>query len=133
MATHWPQVHNIARGVVEARWVATSFVASTDVVQPVELAGYPDRTITVQDTDWNSATFKLYGSNTPLTSAGPMVVSVATGIAVVDPQGNAITFSSDGTETLLEAHRWLMWTATSKATATGSTITVRIIANQRRA
>lgn len=137
MATYWPTVHQISRGVIEARWVATSFVASTDVVQPVDLSGYPDRTVVAQmvaTAAWDSATMKFYGSNQPTITTGPMTVTVATGVPLVDPNGTAITFAADGTETFLEASRWVYWTCTSKATASdNSAITVRILASQKRA
>lgn len=136
MASWYPQLHQIARGVVEARWVTTGFVASTDIVHPVELTGYNDRNVIAQGT-WNGGGISLVGSNVPATAATTAVMTgtTATGVPIADPltSGVAIAFTADGIKQMLDSHRWVRWTATSASTATGEDLTVRIIAMRKRA
>lgn len=74
--------------VVQKKWAMTS--ADTGV--GVSLPNFPDKTITVTGT-WGSATLVVQGANEDVD---------ASYINMTDPQGNAISKTSDFIEALLE-------------------------------
>ena len=81
----------IQKGVARTLWEGVTVSSTTNGAETA--AGLPDKTVYVTG-DFQSATIvTMEGSNN--TATGPYV-------DCVDPQGNAIAFSADGQEVILE-------------------------------
>jgi hypothetical protein len=80
-----------------ARTLWEAVTASTVTNGAETAAGLPDKTVYVTGT-FGSGTVTMEGSNN--TATGPYV-------DCVDPQGNAIAFSADGQEAILENPQWI--------------------------
>ena len=117
MATINPVGTWIAKGVHKVTWDAIT--ASTDTITAYAAGGrMPERTVYVTGT-WNSGVVGLAKSDN--TATGPF-------IAMVDPQGNAISFSAaNDQEALLENAQFIKPTVSS---TTGAT-TVNVIMIER--
>jgi hypothetical protein len=97
MATIDPIGSWIARGVHQVTWSALT--GSGDTVNAYSAPHLPDKTVTVTATGFNSAVVTLVGSNDP--------TATGTYVTLNDPQGNALTFTANKVETLLENPRWI--------------------------
>ena len=80
----------IAKGVARTLWEGVTTSSTTNGAETA--AGLPDKTVYVTGT-FNTGVVTMEGSNN--TATGPY-------INCVDPQGNAIAFSADGMEAILE-------------------------------
>jgi hypothetical protein len=105
MATISPVGTWIARGVHKTLW--ETMTGSGDTANPESAAKLPDKTIQVFGT-FESATITIQGSNDGGT----------TYVTLNDPQGNALTFTANKTETILENPELIRPTASG---ATGGT------------
>ncbi len=85
----------IQKGVARTLWEGVT--ASTTTNGAETAAALPDKTVYVTGT-FNSGVVTMEGSNN--TATGPYV-------DCVDPQGNAIAFSADGQEAILENPQWI--------------------------
>lgn len=88
MATISPVGEWLSKGVFKTTWET---LASGDTVNPESVSRLPDKTIQVFGT-FDSATITIQGSN----DAGTTYVTLN------DPQGNALTFTANKIETILE-------------------------------
>lgn len=89
MATVNPTQQWIAKGVSKTTW---SGLASGDTIGAASEPTLPDKTVYVTGT-LGSETITMQGSNN--TATGPF-------FTLVDPQGNALTFTATGNEVILE-------------------------------
>jgi len=107
MATIDPSGTWIAKGVHQTTWSALT--GSGDTVNASSVAHLPDKSVLVRGT-FASATITMVGSND--------ATATGTYTALNDPQGNALTFTADKIEQILENPRWIKPIASG---ATGGT------------
>lgn len=81
------------------------------------VANLPDKTVTVTGTFGTGGTVTILGSNDD--------TSTGTFIGLTDPQGNTISFTADGVETIMENTRWIKPQITSGTSSTS--VTVKIV------
>lgn len=93
---------------------------------PIEISDFDDKTAHIYNTFGSGGSVTLYGSNNP----DDFDVDPASGewVAVVDPQGNAITKTSKATEVILENPRYLC----PAVTAGDGTTSIIIAINAKR-
>ena len=111
MATTTNSVEYIAKGVV--RWVADNFTVSGDVSNVFDGHQFPDKTVYIKGMPGGTTNIVIEGSNDP-TAGTPGWTGI------VDPQGNALSFTADGIEAILEAPQGIrarLNTITSGATS----------------
>lgn len=116
MATIDPVGKWIAKGVHQVEWAALT--GSGDTVNAASLPHLPDKTVIVTATAYNSVTVTFVGSNDE--------TATGTYVTLNDPQGNALTFTANKAETLLENPRWIKPIA-SGATGGTQSINIRLI------
>lgn len=118
MATIDPVGKWIAKGVHQIEWLGLT--TSDDTVKAASLPHLSDKTVQVLSnaTGFNSVTVTFVGSNDE--------TATGTFTALADPQGNALTFTANKLEQLLENPRWIKPIA-SGATGGGQSFTIRLI------
>ena len=111
--------HMTARGVVEMTWTATGV---TGVGFAMHAPNYPDKTVHVLGPTGGTSQVVIEGTNatTPTTAA-------ANWTTLADPQGNALSTTTQIIEAILENPRYIR---PRFPVATGPTVTVRIVARR---
>lgn len=103
MATINPTQQWIAKGVSKTTW---SGCVGGDTIVAASEPTLPDKTVYITGT-LNSVGVTIQGSNN--TATGPF-------FTLVDPQGNALTFTASGNEVVLENPQFIKFTTTGTAT-----------------
>jgi hypothetical protein len=86
----------LQKGVARTLWEGVTASSVTNGAETA--AGLPDKTVYVTGNFGDASVVTIEGSNN--TATGPFV-------DCVDPQGNAIAFSADGQEVILENPQWI--------------------------
>ena len=116
MAEIAPVSRFIHKGVLQVSWAN---VSKGDTGEPADLARFPDKTIYVKGPFSTGGTCSVEGGNA--TSAA----GVTTWVAIVDPQGNAISAkTAEFMEALLEAPRFVRITVTAGDSGTAINATI---------
>lgn len=84
----------IQKGVVQISW--EGFAASADVGTAQSIAGFPDKSVQITGTFTGSPTIVIEGSNDGTNFS-----------TLVDPQGNALSFTAAALEQVLEVVRFI--------------------------
>jgi len=112
-----------SRGVHLQQWTA---LTTGTVGNPMACPGLADKTVYIGGTFSTGGTCSIYGSNDPVSTAP----SSAAWAILTDPQGNEITKTASGIETISENPMRIRPRVTS---GDGSTsINVRIVSNSQR-
>lgn len=97
--------------------------------RPIEISSFPDKTVHIYGTFGSGGSVTIYGSNNPVDAVGEGVDPASgTWVALVDPQGNAITKTAAAIEQVLENPKYI----TAKVTAGDGTTSLTISINASR-
>ena len=122
MADVTPIIKSLGVGVVKITWPG---LAGGDTGKWVNMVQYSDKTVHASG-DFSAETLTMQGSSRgPDTGEVADAADVINPVTLADPQGSAITKTSDAGEAFLENHQWIR---PSMSGSSGGSIDVIVIA-----